>query len=217
MDPSLTAHRGSSLEGNIDMTQFQVIIWILRLQKICKWLLLFFLQGDICKLNNSVLKSIDGNSLQLIIQRSGNETAYIDHALPEYISSNFHANGLIVDLVQHHPHDQSIEAVNHIYGNTESMQPTHSPIQITNDRRCYIASNEQALHQSIHVSQNQIQHRNHFQSIDDENRRVIIAETNRSYISATEAPVIVCNKVNLKRKNEQNAMESTLKLNLIHF
>lgn len=144
------------------------------------------------------MKGIDGNSLQLIIQRNSNDTTYIDHALPEYISSNFHANGLIVDLVQHQPHDQSIESVNHIYGNnSESVQQTHSPIQITNDRRCYIASNEPV--QSIHVSQGQIQHlnnRNHFQSIDDENRRVIVGETNRSYIPATEAPVIVCNKVN---------------------
>lgn len=158
----------------------------------------YFLQGDIGKLSNSVLKSIDGNSLQLIIQRNTNEPAYIDDTLPEYISSNFHANGLIVDLVQHQPHDNSIESVNHIYGNNESMQQTHSPIQITNDRRCYIASNESALHQSIHVSQSQNQHldgRNHFQSIDDENRRVIISEPNRPYISATEAPVIVCNKV----------------------
>lgn len=163
------------------------------------------LQGDMSKLNNSVLKSIDGNSLQLIIQRNTNETTYIDHAMPEYISSNFHGNGLIVDLVQHQPHDHSIESVNHIYGNSESMQQTHSPIQITNDRRCYIASNEPALHQSIHVSQNQIQHldsRNHFQTIDDEHRRVIIGEANRSYISATEAPVIVCNKVKLKKKRK---------------
>lgn len=156
-------------------------------------------QGDISKLNNSVLKGIDGNSLQLIIQRNSNETAYIDHAIPEYISGNFNGNGLIVDLVQHQPHDQSVESVNHIYGNSESIQQTHSPIQITNDRRCYIASNEPTLHQSIHVSQSQIQHldgRNHFQSINDENRRVIISGANpRSYISATEAPVIVCNKV----------------------
>lgn len=145
------------------------------------------------------MRGIDGNSVQLIIQRNNNETAYIDHAMPEYsISSNFHANGLIIDLVQHQPHDQSIES-HHIYGNSESsMQQNHSPIEITNDRRCYISSNETALDQSIHVSQGQMQHlesRNHFQTIDDVNRRVIIGEANRSYISATEAPVIVCNKV----------------------
>lgn len=174
--------------------------------------MVFFGQGDISKLNNSVLRGIDGNSVQLIIQRNSNETAYIDHALPEYsISSNFHANGLIIDLVQHQPHDQSIES-HHIFGNSESsMEQTHSPIEITNDRRCYsISSNETALHQSIHVSQGQIQHlesRNHFQSIHDDNRRAIIGEANRSYISTTEAPVIVCNKVlfyKLDRKKWKN-------------
>lgn len=141
---------------------------------------------------------MDGSSLQLIIQRNNNETTYIDHqSLPEYISSNFHGDGLIVDLVQHQSHDQSIDT-HHIYGTNESIQQTHSPIQITGGRR-YIASNESALHQSIHVPQSQIQHldsRNHFQSID-ENRRVIIGEASRTYITATEAPVIVCNKVSI--------------------
>ncbi|XP_055296303.1 uncharacterized protein LOC129565422 [Sitodiplosis mosellana] len=183
MDPNMNMHR-NGLE-RMDLSQFQ---------------------GDANKLNSSVLRGIEGNTLHFITIPRNTENEYIDHALlsPDYIAAHIQ-NGLVVDIIQQ-PHDQQAAIPSHNIYNSVAIEQNASPLEMTTERH-FIANNENVqipmenIHHSMHpshssMSAEHLNHRNHFESNSniEEGRKVIIEEHGRQYILTNEAPVIVSNK-----------------------